>query len=200
MNVETIPIDQIHPYTKNPRAHSDLQIREMAKSIELFGQIRPAVIDENGTILAGHGIRLALLILGRDSIDVLRKTGLSESQKKKLVLADNKLAELGSDDYEKIMGLIKELDDYEVPGYDPKVLDELLKGAVKAMEGYGTITSDKPVPQSNFFFDQSPGPSSASDPEPVQRQNNTNDHDRQPAPEPRDIIIICPHCGGEVKA
>ena len=50
---------------RNVRIHSDKQITEFKRSIEMFGQIRPIVIDEAGTILAGNGLYEALSAMGR---------------------------------------------------------------------------------------------------------------------------------------
>ena len=152
MKTEQVKLDSIKPYEKNPRYHSDLQIQEMAKSIERFGQIRPIVIDENNTILAGHCIRLSLLHLGRDVAFVLRKNDLSEEEKVKLVLADNKIAELGSDSYDELMNLIVELEDFDVPGYDPEVLGDLLGGVDKALEEYGYFPCRTMKKNKNLIF------------------------------------------------
>jgi len=192
MKTEQVKLDSIKPYEKNPRYHSDLQIQEMAKSIERFGQIRPIVIDENNTILAGHCIRLSLLHLGRDVAFVLRKNDLSEEEKVKLVLADNKIAELGSDNYDEIMNLIGELEDFDVPGYDPEVLGDLLGGVDKALEEYGILplSDNEEKQESNFFM-----PPQTQ--EEVIQQTVHQTQENETAKIKRSIA--CPHCGGEIE-
>ena len=111
---------------RNVRIHSDKQITEFKRSIEMFGQIRPIVIDESGTILAGNGLYEAL----------------SESQKKKLMLADNRIVSLGVDDLQGFDEIIAGLDDLDVPGYDEELLKTLtadLEDADEMLAGYGII-------------------------------------------------------------
>ena len=117
---------------RNVRIHSDKQITEFKRSIEMFGQIRPIVIDESCTILAGNGLYEALSALGRTEADCYVAAGLSESQKKKLMLADNRIFSLGVDD----------LQGFDVPGYDEELLKTLtadLEDADEMLAGYGII-------------------------------------------------------------
>lgn len=83
---------------RNVRIHSDKQITEFRRSIEMFGQIRPIVIDDAGVILAGNGLYEALCAMGRTEADCYIASGLTDSQKKKLMLADNRIFSLGVDD------------------------------------------------------------------------------------------------------
>ncbi len=139
MKTERISLIVLKPFPNNPRRHSDLQVDEMAKSIEQFGQYRPVVVDETDTILAGHGIVLALMKLGRTEADALRLPGLTANQKKKLVLADNKLAELGTPDYDAMFTMLSDMkDDLEIPGFDPESLGMLISNLDGAFEAVGT--------------------------------------------------------------
>ena len=49
------PIASLAPWARNARTHSKKQIRQIADSIVQFGFTNPVLIDEAGTILAGHG-------------------------------------------------------------------------------------------------------------------------------------------------
>ena len=127
---------------RNVRIHSDKQITEFKRSIEMFGQIRPIVIDEAGTILAGNGLYEALSAMGRTEAECYVAAGLSESQKKKLMLADNRIFSLGVDDLQGFDEIIAGLDDLDVPGYDEDLLKTLtadLKEADEMLAGYGII-------------------------------------------------------------
>ncbi len=127
---------------RNVRIHSDKQITEFKRSIEMFGQIRPIVIDEAGTILAGNGLYEALSAMGRTEAECYVAAGLSESQKKKLMLADNRIFSLGVDDLQGFDEIIAGLDDLDVPGYDEDLLKTLtadLKEADEMLAGYCII-------------------------------------------------------------
>ena len=127
---------------RNVRIHSDKQITEFKRSIEMFGQIRPIVIDEAGTILAGNGLYEALSAMGRTEAECYVAAGLSESQKKKLMLAGNRIFSLGVDDLQGFDEIIAGLDDLDVPGYDEDLLKTLtadLKEADEMLAGYGII-------------------------------------------------------------
>ena len=51
-------INDLIPYIRNARTHSESQIAQIAASIKEFGFLSPILIAEDNTILAGHG-RLA---------------------------------------------------------------------------------------------------------------------------------------------
>lgn len=89
-NVERDP-SRLRPWPTNPRVHSNKQIKQLKASIGTFGFTVPVVIDENDTILAGHGRVSAARQLGLEQIPCRRVVGLSVAQKHALVLADNKL-------------------------------------------------------------------------------------------------------------
>src|SRR5699024_3895928 len=85
-----------HP-AQNVRMHSQKQIKEYCRSISKYGQTKPMVIDEDGVILIGNGLYDALLAMGRESGSCMVKAGLTEKEKKKLMLADNRIYSLGVD-------------------------------------------------------------------------------------------------------
>lgn len=135
----------------NFRNHNERQIEELIKSVEMFGQIRPIVIDEKNEILAGHGLYRALLEMGRTEAEVLQVKDLTEGQKKKLMLADNKIYELGTTDTDimiKLINDIKEVDNesLNIPGFEEEVL-ELLTAVEfdidESLESYGELTDEK---------------------------------------------------------
>ena len=55
-----------------------------------FGVTSPIVADENGNILCGVGRWLAAQKLGLETVSVIEKSGLSDAEKRALMLADNK--------------------------------------------------------------------------------------------------------------
>lgn len=85
-------IGALQPYARNSRTHSDEQIAQLAASISEFGWTNPILVDEDNGIVAGHGRLSAAKLLGMASVPVIVLDGLSEAQKRALVIADNKLA------------------------------------------------------------------------------------------------------------
>ena len=80
------------PYVNNARTHSEVQIKQVASSIQEFGFTNPIIIDEGNTILAGHGRLQAAQLLGLEQVPTQSVKGWSEAKKKAYILADNKLA------------------------------------------------------------------------------------------------------------
>ncbi len=85
-------LDELRPFPGNPRTHSREQIRALARSISSLGWARPIGIDETNTILFGHGCFAAAKFLGLSEVPTLAVTGLTEGQKRAVVVADNQLA------------------------------------------------------------------------------------------------------------
>lgn len=93
MNVEYIKIEDLKPYDNNSAIHPEGQICDLVKSLKEFGFVKPIVVDEKNTILAGHGIVAAAGKIGENEIPCVRRIGLSQAQKRAYVLADNKISE-----------------------------------------------------------------------------------------------------------
>ena len=90
--IELRNIDKLIPYINNSRKHSDEQVAQIAASIKEFGWTNPILVDGDNGIIAGHGRMLAARKLGMDAVPVIELAHLSETQKKALIIADNKLA------------------------------------------------------------------------------------------------------------
>ncbi len=61
MKVVKKPLSELHSPERNVRLHTDKQLKEFRRSVEMFGQIRPIVVDEGGMILAGNGLFEAIM-------------------------------------------------------------------------------------------------------------------------------------------
>jgi DNA modification methylase len=90
--VERWAIEKLVPYARNARTHSDEQISQLAASIKEWGWTTPVLVDEQGSIIAGHGRTLAAQRLQMTEVPVMVAKGWSEAKKRAYVLADNKLA------------------------------------------------------------------------------------------------------------
>ena len=90
--VEYRPLESLVPYARNARTHSEAQVAEIAGSIRAFGFTNPVLIAEDGTLIAGHGRVLAARKLGMETVPAIVLSGLSETQRRAYVIADNRLA------------------------------------------------------------------------------------------------------------
>jgi len=86
--VERWSIDRLIPYAKNARTHTDAQVAAIAASIKEWGWTTPALVGEDGGLIAGHARVLAARQLGIAEIPVMVAAGWSEAQKRAYVLAD----------------------------------------------------------------------------------------------------------------
>ena len=195
MKIELIDISELKDNPNNTRIHTDKQIKEFAKSIEMFGVVRPIVVDENNMILVGHGLKKTLIELGRTEAEILRVTGLSDNEKKKLLLSDNKIYSLGVDDFDMIDELIKEMQDFEIPGYDSENL-EMLYGASSIAEETAEFKQKEEEVQQRLVKQEEakaipiheiPVPKSVQQ---ARQEQKALEDDRK--------FVLCPHCGGKV--
>jgi hypothetical protein len=93
----------LKPDPRNPRVHSDKQVRQIAQSIESFGFNVPILIDDQQQVIAGHGRLQAAQKLGWDTVPAIRLSHLTESQRTAFLIADNRLSENSSWD-DRLLG------------------------------------------------------------------------------------------------
>ncbi len=86
------PVERLLPYARNARTHSDEQVAQIAASIAEFGWTNPILAGGDGVVIAGHARLLAARKLGITEVPVIILDHLSESQRRALVIADNRLA------------------------------------------------------------------------------------------------------------
>lgn len=143
MKTEQYNLNDLKYPESNVRVHGAKQIEELKRSYNKFGQIRPVVTDKDGVILAGNGLVQALTELGVEKVEVLPMKNLSDNDKKKLMIADNKIYNLGRDDNDALFAMLESLDgDYDVPGFEDDTLKELLADlddVDDSVMNYGTI-------------------------------------------------------------
>ena len=92
MQIEQVAVESLIPYARNSRTHSDEQVAQIAASIKEFGWTNPILIDGESGIIAGHGRLLAARKLGMKEVPVIQLSGMTDTQKKAYIIADNKLA------------------------------------------------------------------------------------------------------------
>ena len=204
MKVVQKKLSELRKMEKNIRRHSPKQISEYVRSVKMFGQIRPLVIDEDGVILAGNGLYDALVSMGEDKADCYVVSGLTENQKKKLMLADNRVYELGMTDTDAFGEIVKSLGgDVDVPGWDADLLETLnasVRQVNEMVDRYGAYQ-----PEDLKRYSREPSNSAlhtAQQPEEAIPQAATAPVETQPtaameAQETR--YVLCPRCGERIE-
>lgn len=92
LNVKYRKVEDLIPYVNNSRKHSDEQVAQISASIKEFGWTNPILIDGTNSIIAGHGRLMAARKLKMDEVPTIEISHLTDTQRKALVIADNKLA------------------------------------------------------------------------------------------------------------
>lgn len=206
--------DLKHP-EKNVRIHSEQQIRELKRSLEKFGQTRALVVDENNVILIGNGLYEAMVSLGYQEASVYVKTELSENDKKKLMIADNKTYALGIDNLDTLNEFLEELQgDLDIPGYDEEILQQMVADADEVTEKiseYGTLDESEiqKIKEANEKREQKAAAAEISDNNSENSSENPNTSDNQSSerqnttetePEITETrkFVICSNCGEKI--
>lgn len=114
MKLETVRLEKLKPYENNPR-ENDHAVEEVKQSIEQVGYVTPIVVDEDYEILAGHTRYAALMEMGYESVECIVVDGLTDTQRRKFRLLDNKVGEISTWDVEMLR---KELQGLDFGSYD----------------------------------------------------------------------------------
>ena len=205
MKVTEVSIDKVILAEKSVRMHTEIQVKEFARSLEMFGQIRPIVVDGKYNIVCGNGLYLAAKNLGWTKVKVLVMNNLSEKDKKKLMIADNRIFELGVSNLEILDEFFKELqDDLVIPGYDESTLQMLVGDldAVNAqLDDYGIIDKEKV----EEIKSQQAAVEQKIDRAAAEENTDTEDYDNSDGSESNSVVdddngrcVICPKCGEKV--
>ena len=128
-HIELKKVDELIPYSKNARLHSEAQVAQIAASIIEFGFTNPVLIDGEKGIIAGHGRLMAAKKLGLKEVPVVVLDHLSETQKKAYIIADNKLAENAGWDEEilasELVDLKNEDFNLDLIGFEDQELEKI---------------------------------------------------------------------------
>ena len=130
MQIEKVATEKLIPYANNARTHSEAQVAQIAASIREFGFNNPVLIDEDSTIIAGHGRVMAARALELDEVPCIRLSHLSPSQRKAYIIADNKIALNSGWDEELLKLELEGMTDIEqmATGFSPEELNLLFNG------------------------------------------------------------------------
>lgn len=145
--VEYRKVEALIPYARNAKQHTDAQVAQIAASIREFGWGAPILVDGKNNVIAGHGRLLAARKLGMDEVPVVPMSHLTDTQRRALILADNKIGENASWD-DELLGLelteLRELGfNLDLTGFSPEEWDALINGD----EAKAGLTDDDAVPE-----------------------------------------------------
>ena len=113
MQIVELFTKELIPYSNNPR-NNDSAVDAVAASIKEFGFKVPIIVDANNVIVAGHTRLKAALKLGLEKVPCIKADDLSPEQLKAFRLADNKVGELATWDFDKLEQELDELDSLEL--------------------------------------------------------------------------------------
>jgi len=136
MKVKKRRIDNIRPYEGNPR-QNDAAVEAVAASIRKFGFRQPIVVDSDGVIVVGHTRWKAAKKLGLQFVPVHVAEDLSPEQAKAYRLADNRVADLATWDYDLLPIELRDLQaadfDLQLLGFSQEELDGFLGGVADGL-------------------------------------------------------------------
>lgn len=202
MKIEKIKLQDLKPLEKNVRHHNEKQINELVRSLNQFGQTRAIIVDEDNNILIGNGLYSAMVKRGDETAECSRITGLTENQKKKLVLSDNKVFSLGTDNYDNITAFLNDIaldGDFDVAGFDDEVLRSMMRELDEIntdVKNYGSVPENHIAPAAQPAEAKEHNTSNNENPPTqnfVQPENSTAQ--AAAAEVKHERTVICPSCG-----
>jgi len=211
MNSIKVKLSELKKPEKNVRIHTPKQLSEFVRSVKMFGQIRPIVIDENNMILAGNGLFDALMAAEYTEAECYQYTDLTENQKKKLMIADNKIFSLGIENIDTLNSFIADLsEDLDIPGYDSEILRQMIADADEVTEKlaeYGTLqigqieeirqAGERRDARIQAAANEEHNNSSGTN-ESIKIDNNSTANERPGETTDIQKYVICPKCGEKI--
>jgi len=147
-HIERWPTAKLVPYARNARTHSDEQVAQIAASIVEFGFTNPILAGSDGVIVAGHGRLAAAQKLSLDTVPVVVLDHLTPTQRRALIIADNRIAEnAGWDDAMlriELQSLQEDGFNLDITGFDADALAEIMAGEETTIDGN---TDEDSVPE-----------------------------------------------------
>ncbi len=138
-HIERWPTEKLVPYARNARTHSEEQVAQIAASIVEFGFTNPILAGSDGVIVAGHGRLAAAQKLGLDTVPVVVLDHLTPTQRRALIIADNRIAEnAGWDDAMlriELQSLQEDGFNLDITGFDADALGEIMAGEETTVDG-----------------------------------------------------------------
>ena len=175
-------LSQLKEFPGNPNVHPEEQVKALAQSMKQYGQYYPIVVDEDFMVLCGHGKKKALEYMGEKEADVTIVYGLSDKQKKKLLLEDNKIQDMSYVNFGEVEKIIKEIGETDIIGYTPEYLDAIINEISPDNMG---VNFNEPVKKEQKFT-------------PEKEAADNQEVDEIEAGMQTARTMVCPHCGKEI--
>ena len=142
-----VKLEHLKLAENNVRLHPKRQIEEYKRSLIKFGQTKNAVIDEDNNVLIGNGLVIAARELGWEEIYAIQRNDLSDNDKLKIMVSDNKIYGLGVDNLDVLDDIFHKLiGDLDIPGYDEETLKSMVAEAeavTSTIGGYGVLDDEQ---------------------------------------------------------
>lgn len=181
LETKKIPLSQLKEFPGNPNVHPEEQIKALAESMGTYGQYYPIIVDENLMILCGHGKKKSLEYRGEKEAIITIMYGLTEKQKMKLVLEENKIQNMSHVNFGDMEKLIKEIGDVHIIGFTPEYLDAIINEVSADNMG---VNFAEPAKKEQQFT-------------PEKEAADNQEVDEIEAGMQKANTIVCPHCGKE---
>jgi len=147
-HIEHWPTARLIHYARNARTHSEDQVAQIAASIVEFGFTNPILAGSDGVIVAGHGRAEAARKLGMDTVPVVVLDHLTPTQRRALIIADNRIAENAGWDEAMLRIELQSLQEdgfnLDITGFDADALAEIMAGEETTVDGQ---TDEDAVPE-----------------------------------------------------
>jgi len=179
---KVLNLSELKEHPSNPNTHTHAQIDALVQSMDRYGQYYRIICDENYQIICGHGKKMALEQMGDKEAKVTIIKGLTEKQKLKLLLEDNKIQSMSYVNFTQVEALIKDIGEMDIIGFSTEYLDTILNEV--SLDNMG-VDFTKPAVRNDNFSAEVQAEQSA--------QFDDIDSGMQLA-----RTMKCPHCGGEI--
>lgn len=136
---KTVTLADLRPDLRNARRHNPRNVGMIEQALREIGAARSIVVDEHGTVLAGNATIEAAAAAGIENVQIIdadgetiiavRRSGLTDAQKQRLALYDNRAAELADWDAD-MLAMMRDEDDDALDGlwFDEELAEVLASG------------------------------------------------------------------------
>ena len=140
IEIETVAIDSITSDPFNVRLHNDRNLEAVKNSLRQFGQQKPIVVKQDGTVIAGNATLAAAKSLGWDEIAIVRTT-LDGNDAAAFAIADNRTAELAAWDKTALFEWLERLNSAELLSATGFSNSDMTKFASQQEENIGSTVA-----------------------------------------------------------